>query len=119
MTTKPKRKASIAQALARHKAAQAPIDAHFGSIDDDALANQLFAAESDALEVLAETPCSDAEFVEKLHYLLGHEARIAERPPDGHQEFGSILVAVDHHFNVDRDFDQIPIDERGADWGSA
>jgi hypothetical protein len=60
------------------------------------LANQLFTAESDALDALAKAPCvSDAGFVEKLRYLLAHEARIAEGP----QEFGSILVAVDRHFN--------------------
>jgi hypothetical protein len=100
MTTKPKtRKAPVAQALARHKAAQAPIDARFGQIDDDALADKLFTAERDALKALAETPCSDAEFIEKLRYLLAHEARIVDGPPDGHQEFGSILVAVDRHFN--------------------
>jgi hypothetical protein len=63
-----------------------------GCIDDVALANQLFTAESDALNVLAKAPCvSEAGFVEKLRYLLAHEARIAEGP----QEFGSILVAVD------------------------
>jgi hypothetical protein len=96
MTIKPK--TPIVQALARHKIAQAAIDAHFGMIDDVALADQLFDAERDALEVLAETPCSDAEFVEKLRYLLAHEARIVDGPPGGHQEFGSILVAVDRHF---------------------
>jgi hypothetical protein len=97
---KPKiRKVSIAQAIARHKAAQAPIDARFGQIDDDVLASQLFTAERDALRVLAETPCAGkAEFIEKLRYLLAHEARIVDGPPDGHQEFGSILVAVDRHF---------------------
>ena len=100
---KPKtRKAPIsgafAQALARHKAAQAAIDAHGGSIDDEALANQLFAAERDTLAALAETPCSDADFLGKLRYLLAHEARIVDGPPDGHQEFGSILVAVDRPF---------------------
>jgi hypothetical protein len=88
-----------ARAIVRHKAAQAAIDAHSGCIDDEALADQLFTAESDALNVLAETPCvSDAEFVEKLRYLLAHEARI-EGPPDGSQSFGSILIAVDRHFN--------------------
>ena len=65
--SKTPRKAPVAQALARHKAAQAPIDAHFGQIDDEALANQLFTAERNALKALAETPCaSDAEFVEKV-----------------------------------------------------
>ena len=125
MTTKPKsRKApmsgAFAQALARHKAAQAPIDARFGSIDDDTLADVLFTAAIDALEALAETPCaSDAEFLEKLRYLLAHEARIEQGPPNGNQDFGSILIAVDCPFNVDRDFDQIPIGERGEDWRSS
>jgi hypothetical protein len=110
---------AFAQALACHKAAQAPIDARFGSIDDDTLAHVLFTVASDALEALAETPCSDAEFLEKLRYLLAHETRIMERPPDGDQEFGSILIAVDRHFNVDRDFSQVPIGERGREWGTA
>ena len=97
MTTNPT--APLAQAIARHKAAQAAIDAHSGRIDDDALANQLFTAERDALNVLAETPCAnDAEFIEKLRHLLAHESRIADGPPDGHQEFGSILVAAACHF---------------------
>jgi hypothetical protein len=68
------------------------------TLPDEALANQLFDAERDAREVLAETPCSDAEFVEKLRYLLAHEARIVDGPPDGNQEFCSILVAVDRYF---------------------
>jgi hypothetical protein len=81
----------IAQALARHKAAQAPSTPNFG--------DKLFTAESDTFKVLVETPCaSDAEFVKKLRYLLAHEARIVDGPPNGHQEFGSILVAVDRHF---------------------
>jgi hypothetical protein len=80
------------------------------------LANQLFTVERDALNVLAETPCaSDAEFVEKLRYLLAHETRIFDGPPDGNHDFGSIVVAVDRHFNVDRDFSQ-PIVERRQDW---
>ena len=124
MTTKPKThkapmSGAFAQALACHKAAQAPIDARFGQIDDDALATQLFTAASDALNVLAETPCSDAEFLEKLRYLLALESRLEQGPPDGNQEFGSILIAVDRHFNVDRDFDQVPIGERGREWGTA
>ena len=119
---KPKtRKAPIIQALARHKAAaQAPIDARSGRIDDDTLADVLFTAESDALNVLAETPCtSDAEFVEKLRYLLAHETRIFGGPPDGSHDFGSIVIAVDRHFNVDRDFNQVPIGECGREWGTA
>jgi hypothetical protein len=60
-----------------------------------ALASQLFTAASDALEALAEAPCaSNAEFVEKLRYLLAHETRIFGGPPNGHQDFGYILVAL-------------------------
>jgi len=111
---------ALAQAIARHKAAQAAIDAHSGKIDDDALAHKLFTAERGALNVLAETPCAnDAEFIEKLRHLLAHEARIADGPPAGNQEFGSILVAVDRHFNADRDFSHVPTGKRGQDYGSA
>jgi hypothetical protein len=82
---------------------------------DDEAANQLSAAESDAIEILAETPCaSDAEFLEKLRFLVARETRIFG-PPDGNHDFGSIVVAVDRHFNVDRDFSQ-PIVERRQDW---
>jgi hypothetical protein len=104
MTAKPKaRKApmsgAFAQALARHKIAQTAIDAHFGMIDDVALANQLFDAERDALEVLAEMPCaSDAEFFEKLRFLLARETHLWGSPA-GNMEFGSIAVAVDGYFN--------------------
>jgi len=101
---KPKtRNAPVAQALARHKAAQAAVDAHFGMIDDAALATQLFDAERDALKILAETPCaSKAEFIEKLRYLLAHETRIFGGPPDGNHDFGSIVVAVDRYMEVER-----------------
>ena len=114
MTMKPEEsEASVPQAIARCEAAQAGYDA---AHDDDDAANQLSDAESDAIEILAETPCaSDAEFVEKLRYLLAHETRIFDGPPDGNHDFGSIVVAVDRHFNVDRDFSQ-PIVERRQDW---
>ena len=57
-------------------------------------------SEFDAIDDLAETPCaSDAEFVEKLRYLLAHETRIFEGPPDGNHDFGSIVIAVDRHLN--------------------
>jgi hypothetical protein len=94
---------ALAQALARHKAAQAAIDAHSGRIDDVALAHKLFTAERGALNVLAETPCaSKAEFIEKLRYLLAHETRIFGGAPDGNHDFGSIVVAVDRYMEVER-----------------
>jgi hypothetical protein len=67
MTTKPKTRMPIVQAIARHKAAQAALDAVPGPEDyPEHLCNE----EDDALDELAFTPCaSDAEFLEKLRYL--------------------------------------------------
>jgi hypothetical protein len=80
-------------------AVQAAYDA--ASRDDDDVITRLSEAESDAIEILAGTPCaSDAEFLEKLRYLLARETRIFGEP-DCNQEFGPIAVAVDRHFNVE------------------
>jgi hypothetical protein len=60
MTTKPKRRTTIVQALARHKAAQAALDAVPGPED---YPEHLCDEEGEALDELAFTPCaSDAEF---------------------------------------------------------
>jgi hypothetical protein len=65
------------------------------------------------LRPLAEVTCaSNAEFVEKLRYLLAHETRIFDGPPDGNHDFGSILVAVDRHF---KSASTRPIGERGVE----
>ena len=83
------------------KVPQGHEDERWKYLNDEALANQLFTAERDALKALAETPCaSDAEFVEKLRYLLAHETRIFDGPPDGNHDFGSLVVAVDRHFKA-------------------
>jgi hypothetical protein len=96
MTMKPEERASIAQAIARCEAAQAAYDAR--PHDDDGAASRLSEAESDAIEILAETPCaSDAEFLEKLRFLVARETRIFG-PPDCNQEFGPIAVAANLHF---------------------
>jgi hypothetical protein len=93
MTTNP---ASLAQAIARHKAAQAAIDAF--KDDPDGYPKHLGTAEFDAIDDLAETPCaSDAEFIEKLRYLHAYETRVFG-PPTGHHEFRSVVLAVDCHF---------------------
>jgi hypothetical protein len=34
-------------------------------------------------------------------------------------DFGSVVIAVDRHFNPDRDFSHVPTGERGREWGSA
>jgi hypothetical protein len=86
----------IKRAIARHKAAQAAIDAFRD--DPEGYPEHLGTAESDAIDDLAETPCaSDAEFVEKLRYLYAHETRIYG-PPTGQHEFSSVVLAVDCHF---------------------
>jgi hypothetical protein len=80
MTTKPKtRKAqangyALAQAIERCAAAHAAYSAE----SDSDMAIQLSCAEDDAIDALAEMPCaSDAEFFEKLRFLL------ARAPPMG------------------------------------
>jgi hypothetical protein len=97
MTMKPEEsEASVPQAIARCEAAQAGYDA---AHDDDDAANQLSDAESDAIEILAETPCaSDAEFLEKLRFLVARETRIFGLP-DCNQEFGPIAVCQSSLYN--------------------
>ena len=61
MTTSP---AALAQAIARHKAAQAALDAVPGPEEHP---EHLCDEEDEALDELAFTPCAiDAEFLEKL-----------------------------------------------------
>ncbi|MGB6176433.1 MAG: hypothetical protein WBF43_08880 [Methylocella sp.] len=87
---------ALAQAIARHMAAQAAIDAFRG--DPDGYPEHLGVAESDAIDELAFTPCaSDAELLEKLRYLRAHETRTFG-PPTGRHEFSSVVLAVDCHF---------------------
>jgi hypothetical protein len=84
----------LAQAIERHRAAQAAIDAAGPEGYPDHLRHKEF----DAIDQLAETPCaSDAEFIEKLRYLHAYETRIFGAPT-GEHEFRSIVLAVDCHF---------------------
>jgi hypothetical protein len=93
MTTQP---IALAQAIERHKAAQAAIDAFRD--DPDGYPEHLGTAEFDAIDDLAEMPCaSDAEFIEKLRYLHAYETRTFGAPT-GHHEFRSVVLAVDCHF---------------------
>jgi hypothetical protein len=89
-------KSPLAQAIERHKAAQAAIDAFADT--EDGYPKHLGEAEFDAIDELAETPCaSDAEFLEKLRYLHAYETRTFGAPTGNH-EFRSIVLAVDRHF---------------------
>jgi hypothetical protein len=85
---------TIAQAIERHKAAQAAFDAVPVSKD-------LCLAENKALDELIFTSCaSDAEFLEKLRYLAAYvtlkHGRAHERG-----EFCCFALAVDLHFYPD------------------
>ena len=86
---------AVAEAIARHKAAQAAHDA--APDDSDETMDPLFDSATRALEELGKTPCaSDAEFIEKLRYLLPQETRQSGALHFG-LEYGSILVAVATH----------------------
>ena len=95
MTTKPKTRTTIVQALARHKAAQAALDAVPGPED---CPEHLCDEEDEALDALAFTPCaSDAEFLEKLRYLYAQQAKIWNLPDNGN-DYGCIVIAAACHF---------------------
>ena len=90
------KRSPFAIALDRHKAAKAAWDAKPDAdrIDNDPVG----LAVGNTLIDLAETPCaSDAEFLEKLKYLLEEES---EEHGEYYKlaEYGSIIAAVDTHF---------------------
>jgi hypothetical protein len=88
-----KQMSKLIQALDRHKAAQAALDA--GPEDRP---KHLFDEEDEALNELAFTPCiSDAEFIEKLRYLYAQQAGIWNLP-DNANDYGCIAIAAACHF---------------------
>jgi hypothetical protein len=97
MTTQP---TNLALAIARHKAAQAALDADRDTRTCKCLPPEHLSDEEDeALYALAETPCaSDAEFLEKLRYLFAHQARIWG-PPDNANDYGCLAIAAACHFS--------------------
>jgi hypothetical protein len=91
MTTKPKTHMPIVQAIARHKAAQAALDAA------EDRPEHLRDEENEALDELAFTPCaSDAEFLKKLRYLYAQQAKIWDLPDNG-DDYGCIVIAAACH----------------------
>jgi len=91
MTTNP---AALAQVIARHKAAQAALDAVPRDVDYQSLRE-----EGEALDDLAFTPCaSDAEFLEKLRYIYTVQARIWPLPDNGDGGYGALVIAAACHF---------------------
>jgi hypothetical protein len=85
---------AFAQALARHKAAQAAYDARPDGHED--VRDPLWIAEGNAFEALAETPCAnDAEFIGKLRYLYAQQAKIWDLPDNG-DDYGCIVIPACH-----------------------
>jgi hypothetical protein len=94
-TCKARMSGALAQAIARHKAAQAALDAVPGPED---YPEYLSHEEDEALDELAFTPCaSDAEFLEKLRYLYVQQAKIWDLPDNG-DDYGCIVIAAACHF---------------------
>jgi hypothetical protein len=98
MTAKPR--PTIAEAIARHAAAQAAFNARISNSDEISI--PLCDAVNGALDKLAGTPCgSDAEFLEKLKYLLVEETRLNGALNFSYEiEFGSVVFAAALHFGV-------------------
>jgi hypothetical protein len=82
---------SFREAVALHKAAKAAPDRNADDNYDDL----------DALDSVAESLCADdAEFLEKLRYLIAEEVEIeCVRPGQSTGPFGSIAAAADFHLN--------------------
>jgi hypothetical protein len=88
---------AVANALARCKAAQAAYDAAEAAGDDTTLELQ-GRVEAEIFDKLANTPCtSDAEFIEKLRYMIAQETKLWGSPLDSRAEFRHIAVAVAAH----------------------
>ena len=85
---------SFREAVALHKAAKAAPDRNADDNYDDL----------DALDSVAESLCADdAEFLEKLRYLLAEEVEIESvRPGQSTGPFRSIAAAADFHLNPDK-----------------
>jgi len=85
---------SFCEAVAIHKAAKAAP----GHDDEDNY------DELDALDSVAEALCADdAEFLEKIRYLIAEEVEIeCVRPGQTSEAFKSIAAAADFHLNPDK-----------------
>jgi hypothetical protein len=79
------------EAVAKHQAAKAAPDRNADDNYDDL----------DALDSVTESLCAnDAEFLEKLRYLLAEEIEIeGGRPGQSSEAFKSIAAAADFHLN--------------------
>ena len=94
---------ALAQAIERHKVAQAAIDTaiakgYGGDLGD--IPEHLCDAEFEARIDVAELPAAtDAELLRKLRHLFDRECRAWGDNWDASAMFGSVLVTMDLHFN--------------------
>jgi hypothetical protein len=85
----------LAEAIARHQVARAALAAQVAANPSDDLACEpLLAEDVAATEAIATASCeNDAEFVEKLRYLMPYEQALCGEP-SMQLEYGSVIVAV-------------------------
>lgn len=98
--------ATLDEAIACHKAAQATVASFPESKDmDEERANEpaltvLVDAEMKAFDALAELPCADdAELLRKLRYLTAHEIHSWGQPRTALQ-YGGLALALAAHFSL-------------------
>jgi hypothetical protein len=97
--------AALVAAIARHKAAVAAMAACFPayeSVDEEGFGEACNYEDEVSLE-LALMPCaSNAEFFEKLKYVLAREI-VTYGDPDANVEFGHTVAAVAQYLGITRD----------------
>jgi hypothetical protein len=88
---------ALAQAIERHRAANAAVNVPFGEED---VPEHLIEAETEALWDLANAPsANDGELLAKLRYLVAYEKSIAMGQVFDMSLHGSLAIALDLHFN--------------------
>ena len=92
---------SLTDAIARHQAARAAIAAQVAANPgDDSACEPLLTEEAAAMEAIATAPCAtDADFVEKLRYLMPYEQALCGEP-SMQLEYGSVIVAVSSYVRL-------------------
>jgi hypothetical protein len=97
MAKKPKTaRPSLAEAISRHKAIQAAIASQPEETSDQVF-KPLLSEDFSAMEAIARAPCeTDAEFLEKLRYLMTFERDLCSEPSMS-TEYGSVILAVSNY----------------------
>jgi len=89
---------SLAEAIVRHQSARAALAAQIAASPEDASASEpLLAEDVAAMDAIVTAPCeNDAEFVEKLRYLMLYELALCGEP-SMRFEFGAVTMAVSRY----------------------